>query len=385
MLLGTWPEEVELLRKVTADVAAQRIAPLIEGIEASAEFSDELLAVLRDAGLLGMIVPARYGGDDTDLRSFVVVMEEIAKVFPTAATVLTGHWFSTKQVVKWADADWVRPLLADIAYGNQLGAFALTESEAGSDLGAVRTRAVREGDDFVISGQKRFITNGGAADYYVVLARTGGEGSKGLSMIYLPATTPGLSVGRMEKKMGLRGSATAEIVLDAVRVPTTHLVGVEGKGFAQAMDGIEEGRVLVAAMSLGLATGALGHAVAYAGQRKQFGRPIGSFQGLQFLLADMSIKVDAARSLVYDAAEAVLAHSSEAPRLASTAKTYASDIGMEVATDAVQVLGGYGYMSDFPVEMLMRDAKINQIYEGTNQIQRMLIARALLGDVARQT
>lgn len=379
MLAKHWPEEIELLRRTVRDLATRKVAPLVEGIESRGKFSRELMELLKGAGLTGMIVPASHGGVDADLRGFVVVMEELSQVFPTASTMLTPHWFSTKQIVKWADAPWVAPLLAGVADGNGVGAIALTEPEAGSDLASVATTAVRTGDDYVINGGKRFITNGGECDYYTLLARTGGPGARGLSLIYVEADRPGLSIGRVEKKMGLRGSATAEVLFDDVRVPVDHLIGTENRGFAQAMDGIEEGRVVVAAMSLGIAQGALDHAVAYAKTRKQFGKPIGAFQGLQFMLADMAIKVDASRSLVYDAAEAVMARTSDAARLASAAKTYASDAAMEVTTDAVQVLGGYGYVSDFPVEMLMRDAKINQIYEGTNQIQRMLIARGLLG------
>jgi len=382
MLAKHWPEEIELLRKTVRDLAARRVAPLIEGIETTGNFSPELMEILKGAGLTGMIVPAEYGGVDADLRGFVVVMEELSQVFPTASTMLTPHWFSTKQIVKWTSpetAPWAAPLLTRVAEGHGVGAIALTEPEAGSDLASVATTAVRTGDDYVINGQKRFITNGGRCDYYTVLARTGGPGARGLSLLYVQADRPGLSTGRLEKKMGLRGSATAEVIFDGVRVPVDQLIGTENRGFAQAMDGIEEGRVVVAAMSLGIAQGALNHAVQYAKTRKQFGKPIGAFQGLQFMLADMAIKVDASRSLVYDAAEAVMARTPDAARLASAAKTFASDAAMEVTTDAVQVLGGYGYVSDFPVEMLMRDAKINQIYEGTNQIQRMLIARGLLG------
>jgi alkylation response protein AidB-like acyl-CoA dehydrogenase len=379
MLQRQWPEEIELLRKTIRDLAASRVAPLIEGIETSGKFSVELLGVLKAAGLTGMIVPADHGGVDTDLRGFVVVMEELAQVFPTACTMLTPHWFSTKQIVKWADGCWVGSVLQRVADGELIGAIALTEPEAGSDLASVSTTATHVDDQLTINGQKRFITNGGHADYYTVLARTGGPGARGLSLIFVEADREGVSVGRIEKKMGLHGSATAEILFEQVSVPLDHVIGIENRGFAQTMDGIEEGRVVVAAMSLGIAQGAMDHAVEYAKSRRQFGKPIGAFQGLQFMLADMAIKIDAARSLVYDATEAVVGRSPEAARLASAAKTFASDAAMEITTDAVQVLGGYGYTTDFPVEMLMRDAKINQIYEGTNQIQRMLIARGLLG------
>ncbi|HEX9832928.1 MAG TPA: acyl-CoA dehydrogenase family protein [Mycobacterium sp.] len=383
-----WSTESEDLRKAVRELATKRVTPMIEQIERTGEFSRELLAVLHEAGLPAMIVPARYGGADSVLHDYVVVMEELSQVFPTASTMLTPHWFATKQIVKWATApegesSWVAPLLQRVAAGEAIGALALTEPEAGSDLANVATKATEDAGEWVISGQKRFITNGGECDYYTVLARTGGPGARGLSLFYVEADRPGVNVGRLEKKMGLRGSATAEIEFDAVRIPADHIIGERDRGFAQAMAGIEEGRVIVAAMSVGIAQGALDHAVAYASQRRQFGKPIGAFQGMQFMLADMSIKLDAARYLTYEAATAVRAGRADAARLASSAKTFASDIAMEVTTDAVQVLGGYGYTADFPVEMLMRDAKINQIYEGTNQIQRILIARDLLGDVAR--
>jgi alkylation response protein AidB-like acyl-CoA dehydrogenase len=286
-----WPEEIELLRKTIRDLAAKRVAPLIEGIESSGTFSVELLEILRTAGLTGMIVPADHGGVDTDLRGFVVVMEELSQVFPTASTMLTPHWFSTKQIVKWADAGWVGPLLQRVADGELIGAIALTEPEAGSDLAGVSTTATHSGDQLVINGQKRFITNGGHADYYTVLARTGGPGARGLSLIFVEADRQGVSVGRIEKKMGLRGSATAEILFEDVGVPVDHVIGTENRGFAQAMNGIEEGRVVVAAMSLGIAQGAMKHAVEYAKSRRQFGKPIGAFQGLQFMLADMAISM----------------------------------------------------------------------------------------------
>jgi alkylation response protein AidB-like acyl-CoA dehydrogenase len=310
-------------------------------------------------------------------------MEEMSKVFPTASTMLTPHWFSTKQIVRWAQGDWVRRLLSDIAAGRRIGALALTEPEAGSDLGSLSTSATRDDEEWVITGRKRFITNAGVSDFYVALARTGASGTRGISMFYVESDRPGLTVGRLEKKMGLRGSATAEVYFDEVRVPAGHLIGTEGSGFQQMMHGLQDGRAMVAAVAVGIAQGALDQAVSYARIRRQFGKPIGAFQGMQFMLADMAIKTETARSITYDAVDASIAGSPDAARLISIAKTFATDMAMEVTTDAVQVLGGSGYVSDFPVEMLMRDAKIQQIYEGTNQIQRVLIARELLGDVAR--
>jgi alkylation response protein AidB-like acyl-CoA dehydrogenase len=383
MSRGTWPEEIAQLQKVVADLAARRVQPMVAGIEERGEFSHDLMNVLRNAGLTGMPVPPEYGGAESDLRSYIVVMEEMSKVFPTASTMLTPHWFSTKQIVRWAQAGWVRSLLSDIAEGRKIGALALTEPEAGSDLGSLTTSATRDGEGWVITGRKRFITNAGVSNFYIVLARTGASGTRGISMFYVESDRPGLTVGRLEKKMGLRGSATAEVYFDEVRVPADHLVGTEGSGFGQMMHGLQDGRAMVAAVAVGIAQGALDQAVSYARTRRQFGKPIGAFQGVQFMLADMAIKTETARSITYDAVDASIADSADAARLVSIAKTFATDMAMEVTTDAVQVLGGSGYVSDFPVEMLMRDAKIQQIYEGTNQIQRVLIARALLGDVAR--
>jgi alkylation response protein AidB-like acyl-CoA dehydrogenase len=383
MSRGTWPEEIAQLQKVVADLAARRVQPMVADIEERGEFSHDLMNVLRNAGLTGMPVPPEYGGAESDLRSYIVVMEEMSKVFPTASTMLTPHWFSTKQIVRWAQADWVRSLLSDIAEGRKIGALALTEPEAGSDLGSLSTSATRDGEEWVITGRKRFITNAGVSNFYIVLARTGASGTRGISMFYVESDRPGLTVGRLEKKMGLRGSATAEVYFDEARVPADHLVGTEGSGFGQMMQGLQDGRAMVAAVAVGIAQGALDQAVSYARTRRQFGKPIGAFQGVQFMLADMAIKTETARSITYDAVDASIAGSADAARLVSIAKTFATDMAMEVTTDAVQVLGGSGYVSDFPVEMLMRDAKIQQIYEGTNQIQRVLIARELLGDVAR--
>ena len=383
MLDEMLPEEIQLLRKVVRDVAQRRIAPLVHDIDDAGTFSPELLAILREAGFLAMAVPAAHGGVDSDLRSYVVIMEELGKVFPTACTTLTPHWFATKVIARAVRAEWVAPFLAEVTDGALLGAIALTEPNAGSDLAAATTRARPVDGSWVIDGQKRFITNGGVADFYQVLARTGGDGPGVLSLFFVEGDRPGITSGRLEKKMGLRSSPTAEMYFDGVTVPEDHLVGEAGRGFAETMQGMEEGRIMVAALSLGIAQGALDHAVAYAAARRQFGKPIAAFQGLQFLIADMGIRVEAARSLIYDAAEAYLAGRPDAARLAAMAKTFASDAAMAVTTDAVQVLGGSGYVTDFPVEMLMRDAKINQIYEGTNQIQRMLIARSLLGPAAR--
>jgi hypothetical protein len=314
-------------------------------------------------------------------------LEELARVYPSACTYLTAHWLGTKLIALHAtgesEAEWVRPLLEGAATGEVLGAIAVTEPDHGSDLGSITTKARRDGDDWIISGTKRFITNGGFADFYTVLARTGGPGPRGLSLFAVEADREGVTASRWEKKMGLHGSATAEMLFDDVRVPADHLIGEPEKGFTYLMRGFDEGRLGIAAMSLGMSQGALDAATRYASERKQFGKEIAAYQGVQFLIADMAIGVYTSRAMVYDAVHAFSKKDPDASRLAAIAKTFSSDVAMDVTSSGVQVHGGAGYVADFPVEMLMRDAKINQIYEGTNQILRMLIARTYFGDLAR--
>jgi len=376
------PEELLELAASARGVASKRIAPLVRETEQSHAFSPRIREILSDAGFLGLVVPERFGGIDLDIRAEAVVVEEIARVYPSAATYLTAHWTASKMLVRAAEAGqddpWLLAELERIAAGEHLGAIAATEPEAGSDLAQLATRARRDGEEWVLDGGKRFITNGGAADFYSVMARTGGEGSRGISVFFVAADRSGIAVSRLENKMGLHGSATAEITIDDVRVPADHLLGTQDRGFGMLMAGLDGGRVTVAAMSVGIAAAALEHSLEYARGRQQFGRVISEFQGVQFLLADMEIAVTAARALTRDAAEALALGDPSGSQLASIAKAYASDAAMRVTTDAVQVHGGYGYIDEYPVEMLMRDAKIGQIYEGTNQLQRALIARRSL-------
>jgi hypothetical protein len=376
------PEELRELAASAREVATKRIAPLVHETELSHAFSPRIRAILAEAGFLGLIVPEKFGGIDLDVRAEAVVVEEIARVYPSAATYLTAHWTSSKMLVRAAEAGqsdpWLLAELELIAAGDHLGAIAATEADAGSDLAHLSTRARRDGEEWVLDGGKRFITNGGAADFYSVMARSGGEGAHGISVFFVEADRPGVAASRLENKMGLHGSATAEITLDDVHVPTDHLLGEEGGGFGMLMAGLDGGRVTVAAMSVGIAAAALQHSLDYARTRQQFGQSISDFQGVQFLLADMEIAVTAARALTRDAADALALGDPSASQLASIAKTYASDAAMHATTDAVQVHGGYGYIDEYPVEMLMRDAKIGQIYEGTNQLQRSLIARRSL-------
>jgi alkylation response protein AidB-like acyl-CoA dehydrogenase len=380
-------DELQDLAALTRDVAQAKIGPLIEKTEDAASFSPEIKEILGDAGFFGLVVPEEYGGARSDITHQAIVLEELARVYPSACTYLTAHWLSTKLIALNAtgedEAPWVRPLLESAVSGSMLGAIAVTEPDHGSDLGNVTTKARRDGGDWIINGTKRFITNGGFADFYTVLARTGESGPRGLSLFAVEADRPGLAALRWEKKMGLHGSATAEMQFDDVRVAADHLIGEPGRGFTYLMRGFDEGRLGVAAMSLGISQGALDASVRYAAERKQFGKEIAGYQGVQFLVADMAIGVHTSRAIVYDAVRAFVTNHPDASRLAAIAKTHASDVAMDVASAAVQVHGGAGYVRDFPVEMLLRDAKINQIYEGTNQILRMLIARSYFGDLAR--
>jgi alkylation response protein AidB-like acyl-CoA dehydrogenase len=380
-------EDLRDLAALTRDIAESKISPLIAETEEAATFSPEIQQILAAAGFFGLVVPEDYGGIRSDIGHQCVVLEELARVYPSACTYLTAHWLATKLVAGHAtgatEAGWVRPLLAGAAAGQLLGAIAVTEPDHGSDLGAITTRARRDGASWILNGTKRFITNGGYADFYTVLARTGGAGPRGLSLFVVEADRGGVGATRWEKKMGLHGSATAEMQFDDVRVPADHLIGEPDRGFSYLMRGFDEGRLGVAAMSLGISQGALDAATRYAGQRKQFGKEIAAYQGVQFLIADMAIGVYTSRAMVYDAVRAFTQKHPDASRLAAIAKTYASDVAMTVASAGVQVHGGAGYVRDFPVEMLLRDAKINQIYEGTNQILRMLIARSYFGELAR--
>jgi alkylation response protein AidB-like acyl-CoA dehydrogenase len=380
-------EDLQDLASLARDVAESKISPLIAATEESATFSPEIKEILASAGFFGLVVPEDYGGVQSDVGHQCIVLEEIARVYPSACTYLTAHWLATKLIALHAtgdsEADWVRPLLQAAATGHMLGAIAVTEPDHGSDLGGITTRARKDGDSWIINGTKRFITNGGYADFYTVLVRTGGIGSRGISLFAVEADRAGVAAARWEKKMGLHGSATAEMQFDDVRVPADHLIGECGRGFSYLMRGFDEGRLGVAAMSLGISQGALDAATRYARERKQFGKEIASYQGVQFLVADMAIGVYTSRAMVYDAMRAFTQQDPDASRLAAIAKTYASDVAMNVTSSGVQVHGGAGYVSDFPVEMLMRDAKINQIYEGTNQILRMVIARTYFGELAR--
>lgn len=367
-----------LLVASVRDLVTQRIAPRAAAIDASAEFPWDIVNVFRAQGLLGMSIPEEYGGAALSLLDMCLVYAEIARTCLTSSVTLADQKLGADALVRYGSESLKQQFLPSLATGERLIAFALTEPDAGSDVAALSTVAERDGGAYVLNGRKCFITNGGVADLYTVFASTQPERrGHGLSCFVVPSDTPGLSVGRLERKMGLRGSPTSELIFDDCRVPAEYLVGREGDGFTLAMSAMIPARVVVAFQAVGLAEGALDFAGAYVARRRQFGRAVIDFQGIQFMLADMSTSVDAARYLAQAAATACDQGTIDASRLAAEAKTFASDAAMKITTDAVQLLGGYGCTGDFPVERMMRDAKILQIFDGTNQIQRIVIGREL--------
>jgi alkylation response protein AidB-like acyl-CoA dehydrogenase len=370
-------EEAEALLALTREIATRELAPQVAEAEERAEFPATAYRLLGRSGLLSLPFGEEYGGGGQPYEVYLQVVEEIATAWPSVGVGTSVHTLTASVVDHNATdeqrADWLPRMLG----GDWLGAYCLSEPQAGSDVSGIRTRAVRDGDEYVVTGTKQWISNGSCADYYILFARTGDDRSRGLSAFVVPADTAGMSFGAPEKKMGLACDVTTPVIFEGARIPASHRIGEEGAGMKVALSALDAGRLGIAAVATGIAQAALAHAVAYAGEREQFGKPIGEFQGLQFLLADMGAEVERARATYLHAArlkDAGLPFS----RQASIAKLTATDAAMRVTTDAVQVLGGNGYTRDYPVERLFRDAKVTQIFEGTNQIQRMVIGRDLL-------
>ncbi|PKK13581.1 MULTISPECIES: acyl-CoA dehydrogenase family protein [Thermomonospora] len=367
--------EAEDLIDLTRQIVKAELAPRAAEAEAAEKFPREVFRVLGRAGLLGLPYPEEVGGGGQPYEVYLQVLEEIAAAWASVAVGVSVHTLACYPVATYGDEE-QRKRLPELLGGELLGGYALSEPHAGSDAAALSTRAVRDGDHYVITGTKAWITHGGEADFYVLFARTSDDGGRGISAFLIDGRMDGLSFGPPERKMGLTGSTTAQLLFDGARVPAERRIGAEGQGFPIALSALDSGRLGIAACAVGLAQGALDEAVAYARQREQFGRPIIEHQGLGFLLADMAAAVESARATYLEAArrrDRGLPFS----RQASIAKLVATDAAMKVTTDAVQVLGGYGYTRDFPVERFMREAKVMQIFEGTNQIQRMVIARHL--------
>ncbi len=367
----------EALLELTRELATKELAPQVHDAEERGEFPEAAYRLLGKSGLLSLPFPEEYGGGDQPYETYLQVVEEIATAWPSVGVGVSVHGLTANVVHTNGSDDLRAEWLPRMLSGDWLGAYCLSEPQAGSDVSAIRTRAVRDGDEYVVSGTKQWISNGSCADYYILFARTSDDPKRGLSAFVVPGETPGLTFGAPEKKMGLACDVTTQVIFDGARIPATQLVGDEGAGMRVALSALDAGRLGIAAVATGIAQAALAHAVEYAGQRQQFGRPIGELQGLQFLLADMAADVERARATYLMAARLKDA-GRPFSRQASIAKLTATDAAMRVTTDAIQVLGGNGYTRDYPVERLFRDAKVTQIFEGTNQIQRMVIGRDLL-------
>ncbi|MFT4010793.1 MAG: acyl-CoA dehydrogenase family protein [Nocardioidaceae bacterium] len=380
--LFTLSEEHQAIREAVRAVCDAKVAPHAAAVDEEARFPREAYEALAAADFAAPHVPEAYGGAGADALATAIVIEEVARACVSSSLIPAVNKLGSLPVVLAGSEELKQRYLTPLAANQGMFSYCLSEPEAGSDAVAMKTRAVRDGDDWVLTGVKRWISNAGESRFYTVFAITDPEKrSLGISAFVVEKDDPGVSFGAPEKKLGIKGSPTCEVYLDKVRVGPDRMIGAEGTGFATAMRTLDHTRVTIAAQAVGVAQGALDYALGYAQERHQFGRPIADFQGLQFLLADMGMKVEAARQLTYAAAGRSERDDADLTFFGSAAKCFASDVAMEVTTNAVQVLGGYGYTRDYPVERMMRDAKITQIYEGTNQVQRIVMARQLLAGV----
>ena len=372
-------KEREMIKAAATKTAQRIVQPRAAEIDATGEFPWDLVEVFGKQGFLSIVLPEKYGGTNGDVTSFCLVIEEIAKVCGSSSLLLLVQGVGSMAIELGGNSSQKDRYFTQISEKNGLVTFALTEPEAGSDAASIKTTAVKHGSGYLINGRKRFITNGSVAHLYSVFAATDPkQRADGISAFVVEDGTPGLSFGKKEEKMGMRGSVTTDVLFENCRVPQENRLGEEGMGFRIAMKTLNMARSAVGAQAVGIAQGALDYAIRYATERIQFGKPIASFQGIQFMIADMATHVEAARSLVYQSAARIDSRLRDTEKLSAMAKSYASDVAMEVTTKAVQILGGYGYIKDYPVERMMRDAKVTQIYEGTNQIQQLVIAHKLL-------
>ncbi len=374
-------EEHRAIREAVRDLCDAKVAPYAAAVDEEARFPQEAADALTAADFHASHVPEEYDGAGADALATVLIVEEVARACASASLIPAVNKLGSLPVILAGSEELKRACLPRLAAGEGFS-YCLSEPNAGSDATALKTKAVRDGDEWVIDGVKRWITNAGWSQFYTVMAVTDpSQGSRGISAFVVEKFDPGVSFGAPERKLGIKGSPTREVYLDGVRVPAWRMIGAEGTGFATAMKTLDHTRVTIAAQAVGIAQGALDYALGYAQEREQFGRPIAQFQGLQFLLADAGMKLEAARQLTYAAAGRSERDDDDLTFFGAAAKCFASDVAMEITTNAVQVLGGYGYTRDYPVERMMRDAKITQIYEGTNQVQRIIAARELLNGV----
>ena len=373
------PEEHEAIREAVRAVCDGKVAPNAAAADENSEFPQASYDALRASDFHAPHIPAEYGGAGADALATAIVIEEVARACVSSSLIPAVNKLGTLPLLLAGSAELKQRYLPPVARGEAMFSYCLSEPEAGSDAVSMKTRAVLDGDMYVLNGVKRWITNAGVSDYYTVFAVTDPTArSKGISAFVVEKSDAGVSFGAPEKKLGIKGSPTREVYLDNVRIPASRLIGAPGTGFASAMRTLDHTRVTIASQAVGVAQGALDFALGYVQERRQFGQAIADFQGIQFMLADMGMKLEAARQLTYAAAARSERADADLTYFGAAAKCFASDAAMQITTDAVQLLGGYGYTKDFPLERMMRDAKITQIYEGTNQVQRIVMARQLL-------
>ena len=375
----TLTKEQELVRQMVRDFAVNEVKPIAAEIDVTERFPMENVKKMEELGMMGIPFPTEFGGAGGDVLSYILAVEELSKVCATTGVILSAHTSLCASLINEnGTPEQKEKYLRDLCTGNKIGAFGLTEPGAGTDAAGQQTTAVLDGDNYILNGSKIFITNGGVADTFIIFAMTDkSKGTKGISAFIVEKGFQGFSIGKKEDKLGIRASSTTELIFENCIVPKENLIGREGKGFGIAMKTLDGGRIGIAAQALGIAEGALEEAIKYMKERKQFGRPISAFQGLQWMVAEMSTKIEAARFLVYKAAwlkENKQPYSVDAAR----AKLYAAEVAMDVTTKSVQLFGGYGYTKEYPMERMMRDAKITEIYEGTSEVQKMVISGSLL-------
>jgi alkylation response protein AidB-like acyl-CoA dehydrogenase len=378
-------EDQVMIRDLVRQIAEEKVVPLREELDEKEEFPWEIMKVMAQSDLFGLFIPEEYGGLGKGCLELCIAVEELSRACLGVSTSYAANALGTFPLLLFGSDEQKKRFLPDIASGKRLVAFALTEANAGSDAAGIQTTARHDGDEYVLNGTKQWITNGGEAEVYTIIAITDrSKGPRGASAFIIERDTPGFSFGKKERKMGIRASATSELIFDNCRIPKENLIGKEGIGFIVAMKTLDNARAGVGAQGVGVAQGAFEEAVKFARQRVQFGHPIISFQAVQHMLADMSIEIEAARALVYSVARYMDSGAKEVTKESAMAKVFATDMAMRVTTNAVQVMGGSGYMREYPVEKMMRDAKILQIYEGTNQIQRNVIGQALIKEAAKK-
>lgn len=372
-------EEQLMIKELAAKIADEKIKPVAIQYDEEGKFPHDIVKILADSDLCGVYIPEEYGGLGGGILEMAIVVEELSRACGGISLAFAGTGLGTFPIILFGNEEQKKKYLPDIASGKKLAAFGLTEANAGSDAAGVQTTAVLDGGEYVLNGTKQWITNGGEAEVYTVIACTNrAKGARGFSAFIVEKGTPGFSFGKKENKMGIRASCTRELVFENCRIPKENLLAREGMGFIVAMKTLDRTRPGVASQALGIAQGAFEEALKYSRERVQFGQPISAFQAIQHILADMATQIEAARALVYQTCRYIDSGAKEFSKESAMCKVFASDTAMKVTTDAVQVLGGYGYMKEYPVEKMMRDAKITQIYEGTNQIQRNVIALELI-------